>query len=139
MSGNFHESFARQEVAPPSERATGLVFAAVAAIVAVLWRDSPAVLGAASAAAVILAAISLLVPSILKPLNIVWFQIGLFLHRIVNPLVMFLIFAIVFVPAGLIMRIWYDPLRSKRTKDASTYWIERSRDGEAAGSMTNQF
>ena len=59
--------------------------------------------------AAILAAVSLIAPVSLKPINILWFQFGLLLHRVVNPVVMFAMFALVFVPAGMIMRIWRDP------------------------------
>jgi len=69
VSKNFHESFAGGEVKPPSDRATGLVFAAVALIVAVAWRNSPTVLWAALGVAVMLAIVSLLAPALLKPLN----------------------------------------------------------------------
>jgi len=139
MSKNFHESFAGGEVKPPSERATGLVFAAVALIVAVLWRNNPAVLWSALSIAVMLAAVSLLAPTLLKPLNILWFRFGLLLHRIVNPVVMFAVFALVFVPAGAIMRLWHDPLRSRRASKEASYWIDRGGSGDTAGSMTNQF
>ena len=139
MAENFHESFAGGEVKPPSERATGLVFAAVALIVAVLWRNSPTVLWSALGIAVILAALSLLAPTLLKPLNILWFRFGLLLHRIVNPIVMFAVFALVFVPAGAIMRLWHDPLRSRRASKKASYWIDRRQSGDTEGSMTNQF
>ncbi len=139
MSKNFHESFAGGEVKPPSARATGLVFAAVAMIVAILWRNSPTVLGSALSIAVMLAAVSLLAPAFLKPLNILWFRFGLLLHRVVNPIVMFAVFALVFVPAGAIMRLWHDPLRSRRAPNRSSYWIDRRRNDDTTGSMTNQF
>jgi hypothetical protein len=139
MRKDFHENFARQEVKPPPERSTGLVFAAVALIVAVLWRSSAIVPWVALGLAAVLTALSLLVPWTLKPLNLIWFQIGLLLHRVVNPIVMLLMFAIVFVPAGLIMRMFYDPLRSRRAGPRSTYWIERTPDAHRQGSMTNQF
>ena len=73
-----------------------------------------------------LAAVSLTRPVLLKPLNIRWFRFGLLLHRIVNPLVMFAVFTVVFVPVGVVMRIWRDPLRLRRPT-GSTYWIERRR------------
>jgi hypothetical protein len=76
---------------------------------------------------------------LLKPLNLIWFRLGLLLHRVVNPVVMFTMFALVFVPAGFIMRIWRDPLRSRRTTENSSYWIERPTVGADAGSMRNQF
>ncbi len=138
MRTNFHESFARDEIKPPSDRSTGLTFAAVAAIVAVLWRNSETVLWVALGVAAILAAVSLIAPYLLRPLNILWFRLGLVLHRIVNPIVMFAVFAIVFVPAGAIMRLWRDPLRRRR-EAGSTYWIERKELTDTEKSMTNQF
>jgi len=138
MRTNFHESFARDEIKPPSDRSTGLTFAAVAVIVAVLWRDSDTVLWVALGVAAILAAVSLIAPYLLKPLNIIWFQLGLVLHRIVNPIVMFAVFALVFVPGGAMMRLWRDPLRLRRTA-GSTYWIERKELTDTEKSMTNQF
>jgi hypothetical protein len=139
MRTNFHESFAGSEIKPPSERSTGLLFAAVAVIVAVLWRNSLTVPWVALGMAAMLAAVSLIAPVLLKPVNILWFKFGLLLHRVVNPIVMFAMFAAVFVPAGAIMRLWRDPLRSRRTAGVSTYWIERRESGETEGSMTNQF
>ena len=139
MPGNFHESYTGSEIRPPSERSTGLVFAAVAAVVALLWRNSPTVPWLALGIAAGLTAISLTAPSVLKPLNILWFKFGLLLHRIVSPIVMFAMFALVFVPAGIIMRIWRDPLRSRRITSASSYWIDCSEDRGTTGSMTDQF
>jgi hypothetical protein len=57
------------------------VFAAVAVIFAVLWRNSPTVPWVALGMAAILAAVSLMAPVLLKPINILWFQFGLLLHR----------------------------------------------------------
>jgi hypothetical protein len=133
---NFHETFAQGDVKPPSERQTGFVFVAVAALIAVVWRRDPLVLYMATGAGVLLAALSLLAPGILKPLNIAWFQFSLTLHRVMNPLVMLVIFAAVFVPAGALMRLWRDPLRFKRS-DGPSYWIEVG-DGQPS-SMRNQF
>lgn len=134
-----HEKYSQGEIKPPSPRSTGLVFAVVAGVVAVLWRNSPPVLWTASSLAAILLAISLIAPGLLKPLNIVWFRFSMLLHRVMNPLVMFVIFAAVFVPAGALMRVWRDPLRSKRRRQAPTYWIERRDNAEAPQSMLNQF
>jgi hypothetical protein len=139
MSRNFHESFASDAVKPPSERATGLVFAAVAVIVAILWRNDASVLWPALAVAASLALVSYLAPGLLKPFNLLWFKLGLLLHRIVNPVVMFVLFVFVFVPAGALMRIWHDPLRRRRQPEASTYWIDRKPREAGEGSMANQF
>jgi predicted membrane metal-binding protein len=139
MPTNFHESFAGSEIKLPTERSTGLLFAAVAVIVALLWRDSPTLPWVALGLAAMFAAVSLIAPVLLKPINIFWFHFGLLLHQVVNPIMMFTVFAAVFVPAGAIMRLWRDPLRSRRTTGAPTYWIERRKSGDTEGSMSNQF
>jgi hypothetical protein len=135
---DFHENFGHAEVRPPSERSTGLVFAGVAVVVAAWGRNTPNVPWIALGVALALVAISLLAPKLLKPLNLVWFQIGLLLHRVLNPLVMLAMFVVILLPAGLIMRLRHDPLRSRRASGPeSTYWIDRA--GNAQSAMTNQF
>jgi hypothetical protein len=139
MPRNFHESYAEDDIKPPADRSIGLVFAGVAVIVAALWRNNPTVLWIALGTALGLAAVSLVAPVLLKPLNMLWFRFGLLVHRIVNPIAMFAMFTLVFVPGGVIMRIWRDPLRSRRTTAASSYWIDRREGDDTAGFMTNQF
>jgi hypothetical protein len=139
MSRNFHETYAPDAVKPPSERSTGLVLAGAAVIVAVVWRHSPIVPWAALGVAVVLSALGMMAPRLLKPVNLIWFRLGMLLHRIVNPIIMLLMFAVFFVPAGYIMRLWHDPLRSVRASDSPTYWIARESGAERAGSMTDQF
>lgn len=136
MAASSHESYTPQQVVMPSERSTGIVFTVVAVGIAAYWRNSPVIPWVALAVAIALCALSLFAPSVLKPLNIAWFRFGLLLHRVVNPLVMLAIFAVAIVPGGLIMRIWHDPLRSRRVKSDSSYWIDRS---SSSGLMTNQF
>jgi hypothetical protein len=138
MRKNFHESYGHAAVKPPSERSTGLVFACVALLVAAWWRSTPSILWIALGAAAALAAVSLVAPKLLKPLNFAWFQIGRLLHRVVNPVVMLAMFVLVFLPAGLIMRLRHDPLRSRRARGpGATYWIDRT--ASAPSAMTNQF
>ena len=129
MSTGAHETFSQADIKPPSDRSTGIVFACVALVVAVLWRNTPAVLWWSLGIAAALALVSLIVPSVLRPLNLLWFEFGLLLHKVMNPLIMFLMF--------VLMRIWHDPLGARR-KGAPSYWVERAR-GKAASSMSNQF
>jgi hypothetical protein len=138
MPRSFHESYAAGEVKPPSDRATGLVFAGVAMVVAALWHTNLTVVLVALVCAGVLAALSFAAPALLRPLNVVWFKFGLLLHKIVNPVVMLALFAVVFVPAGLLMRLWHDPLRRRRANVAS-YWIDRTARQGSPGSMTKQF
>jgi hypothetical protein len=137
MTAGAHEPYRQAEIKPPSNRSTGIVFACVAVVVAVLWRNTPAVVWSSLGIAAVLALVSLLIPAVLAPLNLVWFRFGLLLHKVMNPLIMLLMFAVVFVPGGFLMRLWHDPLAARR-KGAASYWVERTRAKDAT-SMSNQF
>jgi saxitoxin biosynthesis operon SxtJ-like protein len=131
----------RRPVVVGSNRTFGLVFAAVFGIVA-LW---PLVSGGmprpwAAVLAVAFLAVALVAPRLLSPLNRAWFHVGLTLHRVVNPIVMAIIYYGTVVPVGLILRArGKDMLRLKRDPNARSYWIERDPPGPPRGSMTKQF
>lgn len=139
MRSNFHEDFGREEIPPPPERSTGFVFAAVAVIVAAFTYDRPIVLTACLVIASALVLVSWLRPTLLRPLNLVWFRFSMLLHRVVNPIVMMLMYVVAIVPTGLLMQIWRDPLRSKRAGGGTSYWVEREPQNTASSSMENQF
>lgn len=139
MASNFHEDYAEGHVEMPSDRSTGLVFAGLAALVAILHRHDATWVLAAGGVAVALLAASLVMPRLLHPLNVAWFLLGRQLHKIMSPLVMGLVFGIAFVPMGLIMRLRHDPLHLRRDPAAATYWIARDPEEASRSSMVNQF
>lgn len=124
-----------------SNRSFGLVFAAVFAVTAFL----PATHGApirlwAVAVACAFAAVALLVPRLLHPLNNVWFAIGVLLHNIVNPVVMAVLFYGAILPMALLLRVrGKDLLRLKRDAAVDSYWITRDPPGPTPGSTSKQF
>ena len=138
MSGSFHEQFERAEAALPSDRSTGLVFTAIAAIIAFVWRSNSIVLTIALAVAAVLAIISLTMPSFLRPLNVAWMRFAMLLGKIVNPVVLLILFAAVIVPAGLIMQRVRDPLRRQK-EQGKTYWIAIGDADRSISNMKNQF
>ena len=73
---------------------------------------------------------------ILTPLNKLWFKFGLFLGKIVSPLVMGFIFFIVVTPTGIIMRLMRKDLLNLKYNQKKTYWIEK--EGPKS-KMKNQF
>ena len=78
----------------------------------------------------------LLNSKILTPLNKLWFKFGIFLGKIISPLIMGIIFFLVVTPTGLIMRLLgKDVLNLKYNKNKS-YWIEKN---EPKSKMKNQF
>ena len=73
---------------------------------------------------------------ILTPLNNLWFKFGLFLGKIVSPIVMGIIFFLVVTPTGIIMRLIGKDLLNLKKNNSNTYWIEKKNENS---SMKNQF
>tara|TARA_B110000003_G_scaffold238169_1_gene243629 strand:- start:82 stop:468 length:387 start_codon:yes stop_codon:yes gene_type:complete len=74
---------------------------------------------------------------ILTPLNKLWFKFGLFLGKIISPIIMGIIFFLVVTPIGLLMSLFgKDVLNLKLNKNKSSYWIEKT---DPKGTMKNQF
>ncbi|MFB9268559.1 SxtJ family membrane protein [Bradyrhizobium erythrophlei] len=93
----------------------------------------------ALSAAVLLLVVAWRRPSLLHPLNRLWMKLGLLLHKLVNPIIMGLLFYGTILPTGLVMRLrGRDLLRLKREADAASYWIARP-PGPAPETMRDQF
>ena len=73
---------------------------------------------------------------ILTPLNKLWFKFGLFLGKIVSPIVMGIIFFFIVTPTGIIMRIIGKDILNLKRNNLNTYWIEKTNENS---SMKNQF
>ena len=80
--------------------------------------------------------IALFNSKILAPLNKLWFKFGIFLGKIISPLVMGMIFFIVVTPIGILMRILKKDLLNLKFNNNKSYWIEKS---EPKSKMKNQF
>ena len=141
-NGNFHVQFRAEAPAKASSpRAFGILFTAVFTIIG-LW---PLVHGgdiriwALIAAALFLAA-AFLLPRVLSPLLWLWMQLGNVLHKVMNPVMLALMYYLAIVPTGLIMRAFGKrPLRLYYDKAAPSYWILREPPGPAPDTMKNQF
>jgi hypothetical protein len=139
MTGSLHEQFERPELPLPSDRSTGLVFATVALLIAYLWRSHTPTLVVAIGLAGALFVVSFVAPSILRPFNIAWMRFAHLLSRVVNPIVMLVLFAVAIIPTGLIMQLMRDPLRRRKVA-ADTHWIAiKATERADQSSMRNQF
>ena len=137
-----HEDFSREEkIVAGSDRSFGFVMAGAFAVVSALngWHGGRIWPWTAALAFAFLIA-ALLRPAVLNPLNRIWLKFGLLLHRIVNPLIMALLFYGTVLPTGLVMRaMGKDLLRLKRDPDADSYWIARAPPGPSPETMKDQF
>ena len=120
-----------------SNRSFGIVFFIVFILIALypLLSGQEIRLWALIISAVFLI-LGLLKSKLLTPLNKLWFRFGIFLGKIISPIIMGFIFFLVVTPIGLIMRLLgKDVLNLKYNKERS-YWIEK--DGPKS-KMKNQF
>lgn len=139
---SFHENLSpTDDVKSGSDRSFGIVFAVVFGIIGLLplWNGETIRVWALIIAVLFLSA-ALIYPKVLSPLNRGWFQFGLFLHKVVSPLVMGLIFFGAVMPTGLLMRLF-----GKKTLDLDfdpsmkSYWVHRTPPSPEPGSMKRQF
>ena len=139
---DLHEDLSRGYTAKQgSPRGFGIVFAVVFAIIG-LWplMDGEGTRVWALAAAAVFLVLALMRPSLLAPLNRLWLGLGAILHRVVNPLVMGLMFFAVITPTALILKlIGKDLLRRRFSPGTQSYWIPRQPPGPEPQSMRNQF
>ena len=73
---------------------------------------------------------------ILNPLNKLWFKFGIFLGKIISPLIMAIIFFLAVTPTGLLMKLWRKDLLNLKFNNKKTYWIEKN---GPKSKMKNQF
>jgi hypothetical protein len=126
---------------PSSNRTFGLVMAVFFVLVALLplLRGHAVRLWALPLSALFLLA-ALVAPKILMPLNRAWTALGTLLHAVINPIVLGILFYLVFTPFGWVLRrMGKDFLRLRPAPDAQTYWITRQPPGPTPESMARQF
>jgi len=73
---------------------------------------------------------------ILTPLNKVWFKFGIFLGKIISPIVMGLIFFLVVTPIAFLMRMLKKDLLNLKFSKNNSYWVEKT---DSKSTMKNQF
>lgn len=73
--------------------------------------------------AAILIVMALLIPAALRPVYTVWMKFAEILGWINTRLILGLIFFALFLPFGLVMRIFNDPMRRKFDKSVDTYRV----------------
>jgi hypothetical protein len=149
MKPSFHEDFSRKdEVKGSTDRSFGLTVGGILLAIAAartllhLWRHVPPgwAEGMLAAIGVLLLGFGLVAPARLAALNRAWTALGLLLFKVVNPVVLGIIYLTTIVPIGLIMRLTgRDPLHLQFDRQAGSYWVVREPADPAPETMTRQF
>ena len=79
--------------------------------------------------------ITIIRPNLFTFLNRSWIQFGIFLGKIISPIVMGLVFFVVITPIGILVKILKKDVMSLK-RGASSYWINRK---DKIQSMKKQF
>ena len=79
--------------------------------------------------------ITIIRPNLFSFLNRLWIQFGIFLGKIISPIVMGLVFFFVVTPTGVLVRILKKDVMGLK-RGATSYWINRE---DKVQSMKKQF
>jgi hypothetical protein len=130
-----------EKIELPSNKKFGLFFAAVFMLFAsyLFFTGSQQYAIACLVVSIIFAIVSYAKNDLLLPLNKAWMGLGLLLGMIISPIVLGIIFFLIFTPVGLCMRLFgRDELRLKKL-EANTYWKVRQTHDTPIQSFKNQF
>lgn len=94
----------------------GFVFVALVGV----WRDVPVLTRTALLLAVASFLAGLLIPGRLEPVRRVWMAVGEAIGRVTTPIMLAIVYYVVFTPIGLIRRALV-----KRPRPAASYWHAR--------------
>lgn len=78
-------------------------------------------------------------PTLLSKANSLWMKLSVLVSRIMNPMVIGVLFFVVVAPVGLLRRLFGKDVLRLRRHGGPSYWILRDPPGPESHTMTNQF
>lgn len=134
----------KPELMLPSDRKFGTIFSSLFALLAIIAFYRAQSLTPAAYFFVALALMTLglawLYPTALRPFNVGWMTLGLWLGKIVSPIVLAIIFLLIFTPLAIVLRLFgRDELSLRRSPSSTTYWKPRSPQNPDMHGFKNQF
>ena len=120
-----------------SNRSFGIVFFVVFFLISIYpLTNSESIRVWSLTLSLIFLVLGLLNSKLLLPLNKIWFKFGLFLGKIISPIIMGIIFFFVVTPIALLMKLFRKDLLNLKFNNNKTYWIEKT---GPESKMKNQF
>jgi len=145
QNSSLHENYRDEEPTKAgSDRAFGCT---VGGMLMLIGATKAFVAGAISsvvclifASGALLLLLGIVAPSRLSTLNRVWLKAGTVIAKVVNPIILALLFFLVVTPMAFFMRIvGKRPLRLAADRTAATYWIECEPPAGGESTMKRQF
>jgi hypothetical protein len=143
MSSTHEAPVSYQRVTEPSNRSFGLTVGGILVAIAAIRGFWVGELGTLALVLLLLGvpliALALFAPGALTLPNRAWMRLGVVLAMIVNPIILFLVFAVTITPTAIIRRLLgKDSLARDMSPDARTYWHDRAPPTDPKR-MKNQF
>ena len=116
-----------QKIKTSSNKSFGIVFFIVFLIIALypMIKDGDLRLWSLILSLIFLI-LGLINSIILTPLNRLWFKFGIFLGKIVSPIILGIIFFLVVTPTGVLLRLFGKDVINLKYNNNNSYWIEKT-------------
>lgn len=88
---------------------------------------------------VIFVVISVFFPKILQPINYLWMLFGVSIGKVVSPVILGLIYFLIFTPISIITRLFGRDELNLKTKNTESLWKNREDREISPESFKNQF
>ena len=116
-----------QKIKTSSNKSFGIVFFIVFLIIALypMIKDGDIRLWSLILSLIFLI-LGLINSIILTPLNRLWFKFGIFLGKIVSPIILGIIFFLVVTPTGVLLRLFGKDVINLKCNKNNSYWIKKT-------------
>ena len=116
-----------QQIKVSSNKSFGIVFFIVFLIIALypMIKDGDIRLWSLIVSLIFLI-LGLINSTILTPLNRLWFKFGIFLGKIISPIILGTIFFLIVTPTGLLLRLFSKDVINLKYNNNNSYWIEKT-------------
>lgn len=89
---------------------------------------------------IIMLILAIFSPKLLSPANLLWSKIGYFMHKLISPIFLGLIFFLLITPIGFMIKILrIETLLLNRKPNIDTYWIVRFQKIPTSKTFKDQF
>ena len=83
--------------------------------------------------------IAIFIPKLLRPFNIMWNKLSILLSKIINPIILGIIFFLIITPFGVIAKLFGRDILNLRKKNVKSYWKDKEKLKYDKNSFKNQY
>ncbi len=131
----------KNQIKLPSNRKFGFLFSIIFLIISLILFFFNSLISSKTflILGIIFAVISLIFPRALQPINYLWMLFGVLIGKIVSPIILGLIYFIMFTPISIITRLFGRDELNLRSKNSESSWKNREETIIEPESFKNQF